>query len=246
MSVDGTNPTSAQPGLSSGFLDALDQDLADADAVLAGRYPGDPGTRQPVHTVYVNADLADPQLMNRWATGAREVLAIAAPDPRAAAALGLPTVDGTVLGQVRAKLDAEPIEDLRLDFEDGYGNRPDEEEDRDATRVASLLPTLLADPAGPLLAGIQVQVVGGADPPPRAAHPGPVRLRPADRWPAARRVPGHPAQGHLRGPGGRDGQDLRGTRAGARPARGGPAVRDPNRDHPGDPGRRRHGRRWPE
>ena len=81
MSVDGTNPTSAQPGLSSGFLDALDQDLADADAVLAGRYPGDPGTRQPVHTVYVNADLADPQLMNRWATGAREVLAIAAPAP---------------------------------------------------------------------------------------------------------------------------------------------------------------------
>ena len=129
--------------------------LADADAVLADRYPGDGGSRQPVHTVYVNADLADAGLLARWAAGAREVLAVAAPDPAAAAALGLPAVDATVLGKVRAKLDAEPIEDLRLDFEDGYGARPDAEEDADAVRVGALLPVLLADPAGPLLAGIR-------------------------------------------------------------------------------------------
>uniref|UniRef100_UPI00403EB3BA DUF6986 family protein n=1 Tax=Streptomyces phytophilus TaxID=722715 RepID=UPI00403EB3BA len=30
--------------------------LAPVDAELARRYPGDPGTRQPVHTVYVPAD----------------------------------------------------------------------------------------------------------------------------------------------------------------------------------------------
>ncbi|HEY5878026.1 MAG TPA: aldolase [Nakamurella sp.] len=155
MSADGTSPTYAPPSLSSGFLDELDHDLADADALLADRYPGDPGTRQPLHTVYVNADLADSGLIARWAAGAREVLAVAAPDPVAAAALGLPAVDEAVLGQVRAKLDAEPIEDLRLDFEDGYGNRLDDEEDRDASRVAALLPTLLADPNGPLLAGIR-------------------------------------------------------------------------------------------
>jgi citrate lyase beta subunit len=160
MSVDGTIPSTAQaslaqPSLHSSFLDELDRELADADAVLADGYPGDPGSRQPVHTVYVNADLADAQTLTRWAAGACEVLAVAAPDPAAAAALGLPAVDEAVLGMVRAKLDAEPIEDLRLDFEDGYGNRPDDEEDRDATRVATLLPTLLADPAGPLLAGIR-------------------------------------------------------------------------------------------
>ncbi|WP_395727674.1 DUF6986 family protein [Nakamurella sp.] len=155
----GETPNPARPSLSASFLDELDHDLAAADALLADRYPGDPGTRQPVHTVYVNADLVrgdvGAALIERWATGAREVLAVAAPDPAAAAALGLPAVDATVLDQVRAKLDAEPIEDLRLDFEDGYGNRPDEEEDRDAAHVAALLPILLADRHGPFLAGIR-------------------------------------------------------------------------------------------
>lgn len=159
MSGDGTVTTTGRPTLSTSFLAELDHDLADADALLAGRYPGDPGTRQPVHTVYVNADLADRDLIRRWAAGARQVLAVAAADPTAAAGLGLPAVDAadldTVLDQVRAKLDAEPIEDLRLDFEDGYGNRPDDEEDGDAVRVAALLPTLLADPHGPFLAGIR-------------------------------------------------------------------------------------------
>lgn len=172
MSVDGKARTNAQPAaqmvrsaglahptLGTGFLESLDRDLADADAVLADRYPGDPGTRQPVHTVYVNADLADRDVAAGWGAQAREVLAVAAPDSAAAAGLGLAAVDGPgldeVLDRVRAKLAAEPVEDLRLDFEDGYGNRPDEEEDRDASRVASLLPVLLADPAGPLLAGIR-------------------------------------------------------------------------------------------
>lgn len=144
--------------LSASFLDQLDHDLADADALLADRYPGDPGTRQPVHTVYVNADLADTDLIDRWAAGAREVLAVAAPDPAAATALDLPADSadlGAVLALVRAKLDAEPIEDLRLDFEDGYGNRPDDEEDRDATRIGALLPDLLAAPNGPFLAGVR-------------------------------------------------------------------------------------------
>ena len=36
--------------------DALDRTLAAVDAGLAATYPGDPGTRQPVHTVYLPAD----------------------------------------------------------------------------------------------------------------------------------------------------------------------------------------------
>src|SRR6476469_1570118 len=136
-------------------LDEIDALLADADRLLETRYPGDPGTRQPVHTVYVNADLADAGLLARWAPWAQKEKAVAAPDPAAAAGLGSSAVDAAVLGQVRAKLDAEPIEDLRLDFEDGYGNRHDAEEDADAVRIGALLPALLSDPAGPLLAGIR-------------------------------------------------------------------------------------------
>lgn len=38
--------------------------------------------------------------------------------------------------RVREKLAREPVEDFRIDFEDGYGNRPDAEEDKDAARTA--------------------------------------------------------------------------------------------------------------
>ena len=42
----------------------------------------------------------------------------------------------TVRRRVAEKLDRKPIEDFRIDFEDGYGIRSDEEEDADAVRAA--------------------------------------------------------------------------------------------------------------
>ncbi|HEX4002493.1 MAG TPA: hypothetical protein VHX36_07580 [Candidatus Acidoferrales bacterium] len=43
----------------------------------------------------------------------------------------------TVYTRVRERLSRAPVEDLRLDFEDGYGNRPWEEEDRHAVAAAA-------------------------------------------------------------------------------------------------------------
>jgi citrate lyase beta subunit len=42
-----------------------------------------------------------------------------------------------VRARVAAKLRREPVEDFRLDFEDGYGNRPDDEEDAHAQSAAA-------------------------------------------------------------------------------------------------------------
>jgi citrate lyase beta subunit len=42
----------------------------------------------------------------------------------------------TIYRRVREKLGREPVEDFRIDFEDGYGNRPDEEEDAHAISTA--------------------------------------------------------------------------------------------------------------
>src|SRR5579862_2331810 len=42
----------------------------------------------------------------------------------------------TIYAGVLEKLRREPVEDFRIDFEDGYGNRPDAEEDQHA-RVAA-------------------------------------------------------------------------------------------------------------
>jgi citrate lyase beta subunit len=42
----------------------------------------------------------------------------------------------TIYGKMIQKLKTEPVEDFRIDFEDGFGNRPDEEEDATAVNAA--------------------------------------------------------------------------------------------------------------
>lgn len=115
--------------------------LAVVDAQLARRYPGDPGTRQPVHTVYVPGDVFAADTVRSWGDRALAALDEHAPDAVSfASVLGLgDELAEPVHDRVRAKLEREPIEDLRVDFEDGYGPRPHAEEDRAAARAARLL-----------------------------------------------------------------------------------------------------------
>ncbi|MFE0427377.1 DUF6986 family protein [Streptomyces sp. NPDC058953] len=119
-------------------VDAL---LAPVDAELARRYPGDPGTRQPVHTVYVPAENISADTLRTWGDAALAALDLHAPDAASfAAVLGLPgELAEPVYDRVRAKLEREPVEDLRIDFEDGYGGRTDQEEDEHAVRAALLV-----------------------------------------------------------------------------------------------------------
>jgi citrate lyase beta subunit len=119
----------------------LDRQLQPVDSELAARYPGDAGVRQPVHTVYVPADRCHPGLTGEW--GAQALAALAAHGPSAAElAEGLgqpPGLMAQLYDRVRGKLEREPIEDLRIDFEDGYGHRSDGEEDADALSAAGTL-----------------------------------------------------------------------------------------------------------
>jgi citrate lyase beta subunit len=121
----------------------LDRQLQSVDSELAARYPGDAGVRQPVHTVYVPADRCHPGLAGDW--GAQALAALAEHGPSAAelaGGLGLPAdLMAQLYDRVRGKLEREPIEDLRIDFEDGYGHRSDGEEDADALSAASTLAT---------------------------------------------------------------------------------------------------------
>jgi citrate lyase beta subunit len=142
---------------SNTLADELDARLAVADAALAAAYPGERGRRQPVHTVYVPADRYDSGTVSRWADEAK--LALAAHGRSVmelAEALDLrPSVAVEVYDRIRRKLDAEAVEDLRIDFEDGYGARPDE----DATTVAAaqaLAASIAAGDAAPFH-GIRVK-----------------------------------------------------------------------------------------
>ena len=114
----------------------IDARLAQTDELLTGSYPGDDGSRQPVHTLYVPADRFDPALPARF--GADAIAAVEAAGGTAALAesVGLGHLADELAPLVDAKLRREPIEDLRLDFEDGYGTRGDDEEDAAAILAA--------------------------------------------------------------------------------------------------------------
>ncbi|MBE1572992.1 DUF6986 family protein [Amycolatopsis roodepoortensis] len=99
---------------------AADARLAEADARVTAKYPGEPPGRQPVHTVYVPASQYKTRLVADWGKQALRVFGEHADQ------LGL---DADIADRVRTKLLTEPIEDLRIDFEDGLGRPGDDEED---------------------------------------------------------------------------------------------------------------------
>jgi citrate lyase beta subunit len=136
---------------------ALDQRLAGADRQLAELYPGDRGVRQPVHTVYVPADQFTADLAQNWGRQAMATLAEAgATADEFADAIGADPADlRAVYDRVLGKLEREPIEDLRIDFEDGYGPRPDEEEDDAAISAARELRRAIDTNTAPPFIGIR-------------------------------------------------------------------------------------------
>jgi citrate lyase beta subunit len=63
----------------------------------------------------------------------------------------------TVYRRVREKLQREPIEDFRIDFEDGYGNRSDDEEDGHALAAAGELAQAMNAGELPPFIGIRIK-----------------------------------------------------------------------------------------
>jgi citrate lyase beta subunit len=145
------------PDLQRRLVADLDDRLAAADADLLQRYPGDRGARQPVHTVYVPADRYDETISASWGRQAQEALAEHAGSSAALAeATGLPEqLVEDVYERVVAKLDREPIEDLRIDLEDGYGAPGDEEEDSAAVSAARALAGSVRAGTAPPYAGLR-------------------------------------------------------------------------------------------
>jgi hypothetical protein len=127
----------------------------------ADRYPGDSPERQPAHVVYGGADIFRRDTagrlgqlaiaaMEEWAATPAELFQ--AVDPR------LPTeLASEVHTRVRSKLEVEPVEDFRIDFEDGFGIRGDDEEDAEAERTADETAAGLEAESLPPFVGIRIK-----------------------------------------------------------------------------------------
>lgn len=146
----------ATPSLPRSDIARIDAMLVQTDSLLDQNYPGEDGSRQPIHTVYVSADKFTPTLTALWGAQALEAVA-AHGGPEALCGLLGQDADlaATVGPRVLAKLQSEPIEDLRLDFEDGYGDRGDDVEDADALAAAQAVVQAVAGGMAPPFIGIR-------------------------------------------------------------------------------------------
>jgi citrate lyase beta subunit len=117
-------------------------------------------SRQPVHTVFGGAHLFRAGVVERFRALALESLDAHARDAGefgAAFGIGSRELAERVRARVREKLVREPIEDYRIDFEDGYGVREDVEEDAHAAAAAREVAAGMAAGSLPWRVGIRVK-----------------------------------------------------------------------------------------
>ena len=149
------------PTLTAVDLEPIAAELAAANGAFMQRYPGESNRRQAVHVVYGGAHLFKSDSAQKLGAVALRVLEEYAPDSDTLNdALDVPWTRMfavPVYERVVAKLKREPTEDFRLDFEDGYGNRVDSEEDGHAASAAEQVTIGLAAGTLPPFCGIRVK-----------------------------------------------------------------------------------------
>lgn len=150
-----------EPTLSADDVKPVIADLSAANRAFLQRYPGESNRRQPVHVVYGGAHLFRADSTQKLGAVALRSLRENAPDAAALAEVlevkWKPDFAETIYRRVVAKLEREAVEDFRLDFEDGYGNREESEEDGHAASSAEQVAAGLAANSLPPFLGIRVK-----------------------------------------------------------------------------------------
>src|SRR5256885_12740922 len=135
--------------------------LSEANKGFMRRYPGESNRRQAVHTVYGGAHLFKVDSPKKLGAVALRSLEEYGPDAatlaRAIGMSGDKEFAQQVYDRVVEKLRREAVEDFRLDFEDGYGNRADAEEDGHAASAASQVAESFAEKSLPPFVGIRIK-----------------------------------------------------------------------------------------
>lgn len=174
--------------LSEGELQAVLRPLAEANDRFARRYPGESTARQPVHTVYGGAHLFKADAARKLGGIALDVVNQHAPhfgvfaralelpghgeipyDPLEIEKLSVASLAPShpawlacqVYARMLRKLKEEPVEDFRIDFEDGYGSRSCAEEDGHALSAAEELAKGMQEDSLPPFVGIRIKPLSG-------------------------------------------------------------------------------------
>lgn len=149
--------------LSSDSLRGWNERIQQTASRIAERYPGEGPERQPVHTVYGGAQLFSANTSGRLGELALEFLEKWLPDPPALAeVVGMrPDLAESAHPLIIDKLEREPVEDFRIDFEDGYGHRSDGEEDGHALSAADEVVRGMDGDSLPPFIGIRVKSMSG-------------------------------------------------------------------------------------
>jgi hypothetical protein len=147
--------------LNRDMLDRIGMRLRNANAAFNKLFPGESEARQPVQTVYGGAQLFKADSAKKLGAVALRSLQEYAPTPsafsKALQLKGSPSQQKILYNRIVEKLKREPVEDFRIDFEDGYGNRPDAEEDGHAASAAAEVAGGMAENLLPPFIGIRLK-----------------------------------------------------------------------------------------
>lgn len=176
-----------KPTITSKKNKKLFSQLKEANTEFQKSYPGDRSERQPVHTVYGGANLFKYNSAKILGSRALESFKLYAPDfltfGRVFNLKGIDKINTThdiakeeyeglspeekrmhparlsyeVYQKVHKKLQTEAIEDFRIDFEDGYGNRSNEEEDATAIEAALEVAKAMKEKTLPPFIGVRIK-----------------------------------------------------------------------------------------
>lgn len=135
--------------------------LASENRAFMATYPGESDRRQAVHTVYGGAHLFKAGSTRKLGEVALRSLRDYAPDAaeltRVLGENWEPAFAEKLYARIVEKLNREPVEDFRLDYEDGYGNRVDSEEDGHTEQGARQVAAGFAAGTLPPFIGIRIK-----------------------------------------------------------------------------------------
>jgi len=138
---------------------ALTTELISQNQEVDLMYPGDSADRQPVQTVYGGAHLFKSDTAKKLSTLSLKFLEEYAPNEQTfSSALNISKeFSSDVYTRVLKKLQDEAVEDFRIDFEDGFGNRPNQEEDEVAILASRELAKGMKEKTIPPFIGIRIK-----------------------------------------------------------------------------------------